>query len=79
MLTIKSLLGRANHTRYYATNTDINRTSGRNYKMSDNVALSLFLRHSAKLAFPAGKNAKMRACQPQRDITASAIGVIQIL
>lgn len=47
--------------------------------MLDNVALSLLLRHSAKLARAAGKSAKMRACQPQRDITASAIGVIQIL
>jgi hypothetical protein len=46
---------------------------------SDNVALSLLMPHSAKLAFPAGRSAKMWACQPQRDITASAIGVIQIL
>jgi hypothetical protein len=44
----------------------------------DNLALSFFMLHSAQSAFPAGKSTTMRACQPQRDITASVIGVIQI-
>lgn len=65
------------HTSGYIFFQAINRTYCLSYIMSDNVALSFVVLQDAQPAFPAGKSTTMRACQPQRDITAVVIGVIQ--